>query len=125
MTTDRTDVELFQTSASFTSSSIRKIIPNTTLAIIAGLFAVIVIATAEWNRSIDALQPPRNRCCSAYLSAVSYIESRLLSGSLPGAVTIVIIGDLSPEPAPQPFIPSPPEDSQRRLYSGVRVFLVR
>jgi len=81
--------------------------------------------TAGWNRSIDALRPPQNRCCSAYSSAVAYIESRLSDGSLPGAVTVVIIGALSEEPAPDPYRPPPPQDSQRRLYSGVRVLLVR
>jgi hypothetical protein len=79
----------------------------------------------KWRQAIDATKPPKDSCCSAYLSAAAYIESRLTNGSLPGEVTVVIVGDLYPEPVPQPFVPPEPEEGQRNLYRGARVWLVR
>ncbi len=92
---------------------------------LAGQTALLRSMSQEWSRRIDDLRPPRNRCCSAYLAALSYLEKRLGNGSLPSPVTVVIIGDLKEEPTPEPFAAPPAEGPERRVYDGVRVLLVR
>jgi hypothetical protein len=74
---------------------------------------------------LAAIGAAADRCCTAYLSAFRFIESRLATGAVQSDTTLVVYGDLFEGPAPKPFEPPAVEDGEGDAFQGIRIILVR